>query len=119
MTPGEFQYLMGTTKCFSPSHNTFGYFPSKNGRVCQVSTNWNYRGRHYSEKVEVSLYRNKGGGNPWMVKFSDASGRINRKSRELFYSYDGNYYKYHNSYKEYNCDACVRDKKICEILKEC
>jgi hypothetical protein len=43
---------------------------------------------------------------------------INQKSRELFYSYDGDYYKYHNSYKEYNCDACVRNKKICEILKE-
>jgi hypothetical protein len=76
MTPGEFQYLMGSTKCFSQNHNTFGYFASKNGRVCQVSTNWNYRGQHYSEKVEVLLYRNKGGRNPWMVKFSDASGRF-------------------------------------------
>lgn len=26
--------------------------------------------------------------------------------------------QYQNSYKEYNCDVCVRDKKICEILKE-
>ena len=76
MNPGEFQYLMGATKCFSQSHNTFGYFPSKNGRVCQVSTNWTYRGRHYSEKVEVSLYKSKGVGSVWMVKFSDASGRF-------------------------------------------
>lgn len=43
---------------------------------------------------------------------------INQRCRELFYSYDGDYYKYQNSYKEYNCDVCVRDKKICEILKE-
>lgn len=42
-----------------------------------------------------------------------------QRYRELFYSCDGDYYKiYQNSYKEYNCDVCARDKKICEILKE-
>jgi hypothetical protein len=41
---------------------------------------------------------------------------INNKCKELFYSYDGDYYKYSNSYKEYICDACVRDGKINAIL---
>jgi hypothetical protein len=46
---------------------------------------------------------------------------INEKNRELFYSYDGDYWgtrylEYSNSYKEYICDACVRDIKINTIL---
>jgi hypothetical protein len=41
---------------------------------------------------------------------------INQKNRELFYSYDGDYYKYSKSYKEYICDSCVRDIKINTIL---
>jgi hypothetical protein len=45
---------------------------------------------------------------------------INNKCKELFYSYSSrhknDYYKYSNSYKEYICDACVRDGKINAIL---
>jgi hypothetical protein len=41
---------------------------------------------------------------------------INQKNRELFYSYEFDHYEYSKSYKEYICDACVRDIKINTIL---
>jgi hypothetical protein len=42
---------------------------------------------------------------------------INQKDKERFYvECDGDKYKYSNSYKEYICDACVRDIKIETIL---
>ena len=73
MTPGEFQYLMASSVSFYPS-NCIGFFPSKKGTPIRVNTNWQYRRKHYSEKVTIEIYKQKYD-NILMVKISDAGNK--------------------------------------------
>jgi hypothetical protein len=45
-----------------------------------------------------------------------SDNRIWEITKKLFYSVDGDYYKYENSYDKYLCKSCERDFKINELL---